>query len=34
MSEPAPAIVGLAALAVDCHDRPGLARWWSRLLGG
>jgi Glyoxalase-like domain len=34
MSEQAPAIVGIAALAVDCHDPPGLARWWSRLLGG
>jgi predicted enzyme related to lactoylglutathione lyase len=34
MSEPAPAITGIAALAVDCHDPPALARWWSRLLGG
>ena len=34
MSEQAPAIVGIAALAVDCADPPGLARWWSRLLGG
>jgi hypothetical protein len=34
MSEQAPAIAGIAALAVDCHDPPGLARWWSRLLGG
>jgi glyoxalase superfamily protein len=34
MSERAPAIVGIAALAIDCHDPPGLARWWSRLLGG
>ena len=34
MSEQAPAITGIAALAVDCHDPPGLARWWSRLLGG
>jgi Glyoxalase-like domain len=34
MSEQAPAIVGIAALAVDCHDPAGLARWWSRLLGG
>ena len=34
MSEEAPAIVGVAALAIDCSDPPGLARWWSRLLGG
>ena len=34
MSEQAPAIAGIAALAVDCSDPPGLARWWSRLLGG
>ena len=34
MSEPTPAVTGIAALAVDCHDPPGLARWWSRLLGG
>ena len=34
MSEQAPAIAGIAALAVDCHDPPGLARWWARLLGG
>jgi hypothetical protein len=34
MSEQAPAITGIAALAVDCHDPAGLARWWSRLLGG
>jgi hypothetical protein len=34
MSEQAPAIAGIAALAVDCHDPPGLARWWGRLLGG
>ena len=25
MSEPAPAITGIAALAVDCHDPAGLA---------
>jgi Glyoxalase-like domain len=31
MSEQAPAITGIAALAVDCHDPQGLARWWSRL---
>jgi hypothetical protein len=30
----APAIVGIAALAIDCADPPALARWWSRLLGG
>jgi hypothetical protein len=34
VSEPAPAITGIAALAVDCHDSSGLAGWWSRLLGG
>jgi hypothetical protein len=34
MSEEAPAIVGVAALAVDCADPAELARWWSRLLGG
>jgi hypothetical protein len=34
MSEQAPAVTGIAALAVDCHDPAGLARWWSRLLGG
>ena len=34
MSDEAPAIVGIAALAVDCADPEGLARWWSRLLGG
>jgi hypothetical protein len=34
MSEQAPAVVGIAALAIDCHDPPELARWWSRLLGG
>lgn len=34
MSEEAPAIVGVAALAIDCGDPTGLAHWWSRLLGG
>ena len=34
MSEQAPAVVGIAALAIDCHDPPALARWWGRLLGG
>ena len=34
MSEQAPAVTGIAALAVDCQDPSGLARWWSRLLGG
>ena len=34
MSEQAPAITGIAALAVDCQDPPALAGWWSRLLGG
>jgi catechol 2,3-dioxygenase-like lactoylglutathione lyase family enzyme len=34
MSDEAPAVLGIAALAVDCADPPGLARWWARLLGG
>ena len=34
MGEEAPAIVGVAALAVDCAEPESLARWWSRLLGG
>jgi predicted enzyme related to lactoylglutathione lyase len=34
VSEQAPAIVGIAALAVDCDDPAELAGWWSRLLGG
>jgi catechol 2,3-dioxygenase-like lactoylglutathione lyase family enzyme len=34
MSEEAPTIIGIAALAIDCIDPPGLAHWWSRLLGG
>jgi len=27
VSEQAPAISGIAALAIDCHDPPALARW-------
>lgn len=34
MSDEAPAVVGIAALAVDCADPPALAAWWGRLLGG
>jgi hypothetical protein len=34
MGEEAPAIVHIAALAVDCAEPESLARWWSRLLGG
>ena len=34
MSEQAPAVLGIAALAIDCADPPALARWWSRLLPG
>jgi hypothetical protein len=34
VSEEAPAVVGIAALAVDCREPAELARWWSRLLGG
>lgn len=33
MSDEAPAVVGLAALVVDCSDPPALAGWWGRLLG-
>lgn len=33
MSNEAPAVVGLAALVVDCTDPPGLGGWWGRLLG-
>jgi hypothetical protein len=34
MSEDAPAIVGIAAFAIDCTNPPELAHWWSRVLGG
>jgi catechol 2,3-dioxygenase-like lactoylglutathione lyase family enzyme len=34
VSEQAPAVTGIAALAVDCHDPAGLAGWWGRLLSG
>jgi hypothetical protein len=34
MSDQAPAVVGIAALAIDCADPAALARWWGRLLGG
>jgi Glyoxalase-like domain len=34
VSEEAPTVVGIAALAVDCAGPAELARWWSRLLGG
>jgi hypothetical protein len=34
VSDEAPAVVGIAALAIDCADPAGLARWWGRLLGG
>ena len=34
MSEEAPAVVGIAVLAVDCREPAELAGWWSRLLGG
>jgi Glyoxalase-like domain len=34
MSEEAPAIVGIAALTIDCSNPMGLARWWSRVRGG
>ena len=31
MSEEAPTIIGIAALAIDCTDPSGLAHWWRRL---
>jgi hypothetical protein len=34
MSEDAPAIGDIAALAIDSADPPNIARWWARLLGG
>ena len=34
MSDEAPAVVGLAALVIDCAGPPALAAWWSRLVGG
>ena len=34
MSDEAPAVVEIAALAVDCAEPAALAGWWSRLLGG
>jgi hypothetical protein len=34
VSEQAPAVAGIAALAIDCREPEALARWWSRLLGG
>jgi hypothetical protein len=34
VSGEAPAVVGVAALAIDCRDPAALAGWWSRLLGG
>ncbi|MDQ4097583.1 MAG: VOC family protein [Actinomycetota bacterium] len=34
MTDEAPAVLGLAALVVDCADPPGLARWWNSLLAG
>ena len=34
ISEEAPALGGIAALAIDCTDPPGLAHWWRCVLGG
>jgi catechol 2,3-dioxygenase-like lactoylglutathione lyase family enzyme len=34
VGEEAPAVTGVAALAVDCRDPRALAAWWQRLLGG
>ena len=34
MSDDAPAIGDIAALAIDCAEPQKLARWWAQLLGG
>jgi len=34
VSDEAPAVVGIAALAVDSAEPAALAGWWRRLLGG
>jgi hypothetical protein len=34
VSDDAPAVEGIAALAIDCAEPAELAHWWSRLLGG
>ena len=34
MSDDAPAIGDIAALAIDSADPQSLARWWAKLLGG
>lgn len=34
MTDEAPAILGVAALVIDCADPSRLAKWWSRLIGG
>ena len=34
MTDEAPAILGVAALVIDCADPSRLAEWWSRLIGG
>jgi len=34
VSEHAPAVGDIAALAIDSADPPNIARWWARLLGG
>jgi hypothetical protein len=34
MSDDAPAVGGIAALAIDSAAPPTIARWWARLLGG
>jgi catechol 2,3-dioxygenase-like lactoylglutathione lyase family enzyme len=34
VGEEAPAVTGVAALAIDCRDPRALAAWWQRLLGG
>ena len=34
MSEQAPSVEGVAVVAFDCADPPGLAGFWAALLGG
>jgi predicted enzyme related to lactoylglutathione lyase len=33
MSVEAPAVLGLAAVVIDCSDPQALAAWWGRLVG-
>ncbi len=34
MTDETPAVLGIAAVVIDCADPPALAEWWSRLIGG